>query len=95
MDLSVLNTLLNGATIITFVAFFWWQNQRGNIITRRENTQALAAKDEIIVLLHEAGLTKDATIAEQARQLTEALETQRSFRSFIDSLQDEIERHRP
>ena len=84
-DLEIVNTLLNGATILTFVAYFWWQNQRGNIITRRENVMMLALKDQIIQ-------TKDDTILELRKQNAELLEVGQLIRQFILSVQAEKER---
>lgn len=84
-DLSVLNTLLNGATIVTFVAFFWLQNQKGNIITRRENNLTLSLKDEIISELRNANRDLRETNQEQTHQITVALENAQTLRYLIEA----------
>lgn len=83
--LDVINTFLNGATIITFVSYFWLQNQKGNIITRRENTTTLGLKDEIISELRQAARDKDEVIKEQSHQLTVALENAQTLRQLIEA----------
>ena len=82
-NLDILNALLNGATIITFVAYFWFQNQKGNIITRRENKVILGLKDEIIFELRAANKAKDEVIAKQTSQIDLALENANTFAQFI------------
>lgn len=89
-DLSIINTLLNGATILTFVSYFWYQNQKGNIITRRENTTSLNLKDEVIAELKVANRDKDEIIREQAHQLEVALETARTIRQLIEAAKNKV-----
>lgn len=85
MDVNVLNALLNGATIVTFVAYFWWQNQKGNIITRRENSGMLDLKDQIIA-------TKDETIRTLLAENEELREVGGLIKDFIESVKQELAR---
>ena len=85
MDVNVLNALLNGATIVTFVAYFWWQNQKGNIITRRENSGMLDLQDQIIA-------TKDETLRTLLAENEELREVGGLIKDFIESVKQELAR---